>query len=189
MKQFSAYFLLAISLSSCLKQTIPGAMLKAEGQSSGGSAISMSYEVNGVLVKTTVNEANNNQGTYHQLSCEKTTYTINNANYYRYVLSLVSTSGELTFLFYTDSLQTKNYVYCGSYGTEHFLSYNNTNGYTRYASDSLSFNVTVYGNGRISGNFSGRLTPSIPGGAPDTFGTPGSIAIANGSFENVPVLY
>src|SRR4051812_30276290 len=114
MKQVAVYFLLAITSSSCLKQTIPGAMLEAEGQGPNNSAISMSYEVNGALVKTCVNDANNNLGGHHQLSCEKTTYTINSANYYRYVLSMVSTSGELTFLFYTDSLQTKNYVYRGS---------------------------------------------------------------------------
>src|SRR4051794_12662022 len=130
MKQFLAYVLLAITLSSCLKETIPGAMLKAEEQRLGGSEISTSYQVNGALVQTTVNDANNNSWGYHRLSCEKATYSVNNnGNYYCYVLSLVSTSGELSFLFYTDSLQTKNYVYLGSYGTEHFLYYNNTNGY------------------------------------------------------------
>src|SRR3954470_5366221 len=99
MKQFLAYVLVAITLSSCLKETIPGAMLKAEEQRLGGSAISMSYQVNGVLVKTTVNDATNYNGTYHQLSCEKATYSVNdNGNYYRYGLSFLSTSGELTFL-------------------------------------------------------------------------------------------
>ena len=84
-------------------------------------------------------------------------------------------------------------VVCGvlfeNYTVEHFLYYNNTNGYTRYASDSMSFNITAYGNGRVSGNFSGKLTPFIVGGAPDVFCTPGSISITNGSFENIPVFY
>jgi len=186
MKQFAVYFLVVITLSSCLKQTIPGAMLEAEGQSSGGSA-SMSYQMNGVLIKTTANNANNNIGGYHQLLCEKATYTINNADYYRYVLSLGSTSGELTVLLYTDSLQTRNYVLRGT--NEHILSYNNTNAYTRYATDSMSVNITAYSNGRISGNFSGSLTPSIIEGAPTIYGDPGSISITNGTFENVPVLY
>jgi len=182
MKQLAVYLLLAVTLSSCLKETIAGAMMKSETGGSGSSAISMSYQVNGVLVQTTVNEVTNQLSTYYRLSCTKTTN-------YSYVLSFVSTSGELTFQFYTDSLKTRNYVYSGSNGTEHFLDYNNTNGYTRYAADSMSFNVTSYTNSRISGNFSGRLTPSIGGGAPDTYGTPGSILITNGSFDNVPVFY
>ena len=179
MKQFAAYLLLAITLSSCLKETIAGAMMKSETEALAGSSISMSYKVNGVLVQTTVNDLTN----YDRLSCTKT-------NNYSYVLSFGSSSGELSFQFYTDSLKTKNYVYSGTNGTQHFLSYNNTNGYARYATDSISFNVTSYTNRRISGNFSGRLTPSLVEGAnTTTYGTPGSILITKGSFDNVPVSY
>jgi hypothetical protein len=188
MKQFAVYLLVLITLSSCLKQTIAGAMLESEVQSANGSTISMSYQVNGVQVNTTVNDATNQASGYRRLSCTKTPYTVGSVTNYRYALSFVSTSGELSFLFYTDSLKATNYVYKGSYGNEHFLYYNNTNGYTHVASDSLSFNITSYANRRISGNFSGRLTPLV-GGTASTYGTPGSIVITNGSFENVPVFY
>ena len=187
MKQFAVVFLLAITFSSCLKQSIADAMLQKEEQRLGGSAISMSYQVNGVLVKTIVNDVTNQFGSYYRLSCKKTIYSSNNFDNYFYVLSCENGSGELTFLFYTDSLKTTNYVLTGWSGSHALLSYNNTNNWTRYASDSLSFNITNYSNRRISGTFSGRLTPE--GANPNTFGTAGSIAITNGVFENIPVLY
>ena len=44
--------------------------------------------------------------------------------------------------------------------------------------------------GHLSGNFSGALTPMISAGNPyNTYGTPGSVLITNGSFKNVPVFY
>ena len=187
MKQFGAYILVAILLSSCSKQSIADAMLQKEEQGSGVGAISMSYKVNGALVKTVVSDAGNQSGSFYKLSCKKDTYEINGMNYPRFVLSFLSTSGELAFVFNTDILKTTNYVYIGSYGTQQFLYYNNINGYTHYASDSLSFNITTNTNNRISGNFSGKLTPDGP--TPNTYGAPGSIAITNGTFENIPVVY
>ena len=82
---------------------------------------------------------------------------------------------------------TKNYVLGG--GNEHILSYNNRHAYTRYATDSMSINITAYSNGRISGNFSGKLTPFITEGLNPVYGDPGSVSITNGTFQNVPVLY
>ncbi|WP_207496993.1 hypothetical protein [Aridibaculum aurantiacum] len=187
-KQIAACLFIAFTIASCAKETIAGAMLEAEEQIANGSTISMSYQVNGALVKTTVNDRTNFAGSYHKLSCKKDTYTINNTDYYRYALSLVSTTGELSFLFYTDSLQAKTYVHKGSFGNQHFLEYNNTNGYTRYATDSMSFTITSYANRRINGHFSGKLTPLV-GGTSNTYGTPGSIMVTNGTFENVPVFY
>lgn len=186
MKQFGAYILVAIVLSSCSKQSIADAMLQKEEQGSGGGSISMSYQVNGALVKTVVSDAAN-QGSLKKLVCQKSFYDINGMNYYRFVLSLGSTSSELVFLFYTDSIRTTNYVYRSSSGTQHFLYYNNINGYIHDATDSMSINITTNTNNRISGNFSGRLTPDGP--TPNTYGAAGSIAITNGTFENIPLVY
>ena len=56
--------------------------------------------------------------------------------------------------------------------------------------DYMSFTITSYANGHISGNFSGKLTPLVMAGNPNNYyGTPGSTLITNGSFNNVPVIY
>ena len=179
MKKFLSYLFLIFTLSSCLKQTIPEAMMESEGKKLEASAASMSYQVNGVEVKNTVSDVENNVIGYRKLYCQKEPYD--------YLLSFVSSTGEINFWFYTDNLQIKNYVLRGSNGTKFLLYYNNTNGFVRYPSDSLSFNITALDKGRISGNFSGILTPSIVGGAPDTYGPAGSISITNGTFKNVPI--
>jgi hypothetical protein len=70
------------------------------------------------------------------------------------------------------------------------LSFNGTNEYVHVPSDSMSFNITSYKDGRISGNFSGQLTPMVVAGYPNnTYGAPGSVLVTNGSFQNVPVFY
>ena len=158
-------------------------MQESETKKLGGTEISMSYLVNGGLVKTSVNNISNSRVGYHQLSCEKTSGG--------YALDFLSSSGEFTFLFYTDSLHVKTYVHKGFNGGAFFLSYSNAsytiNGYAQYPSDSVSVTISQYNNKRINGTFSGRLTPSIIGGPTGAFGTSGSILITNGSFENVPV--
>src|SRR5205085_5619282 len=127
----------------------------------------LSYEVNGKPVNISVNDADNWNGSFYTLGCSK--------NAGDYALDAVSISGEFTFNFYTDSLTTGNYKYTGAYGDLYIMEYNGTNEYVHAASDSMSFNITSYTNGRISGNFSGVLTPLITAGNPyNIFGTPGS---------------
>jgi hypothetical protein len=54
----------------------------------------------------------------------------------------------------------------------------------------MDFNITSYKDGRISGNFSGQLSPLVyQGYYANTYGTFGSVLIKNGSFNNVPVIY
>jgi hypothetical protein len=54
----------------------------------------------------------------------------------------------------------------------------------------MSFNITSYSKGHISGNFSGILTPMIMAGNPNnTYGPSGSVSITKGSFKDVPVFY
>lgn len=170
----------SILFSSCLKESIPDAMLAAKESSMGGRAATLSYELDGNPVKISV-AANENLDSY-RLRCEKSVGF--------YVLAGLSGTGEIQSLFYTDSLTTGNYTYTGSYGDQFLASYNGQNAYAHYASDSLNFTITSYDEGHISGNFSGKLTPLITAGNPNnTYGAPSSVIITNGSFQNVKVFY
>jgi hypothetical protein len=183
MKFYILAAVLALSLSSCLKESIPDAMLASKNKGSQGSTATLSYEVNGNAVNVSVNDADNWNGSWHTLDCEK------NPGYY--ALSALSSSGEFIFVVYTDSLTTGNYKYIGTGGDLYFINYNGINEYVHAPSDSMSLNITSYNNGRISGNFSGVLTPlHISNTASnDEYGTPSSVHITNGSFKNVPVIY
>jgi hypothetical protein len=168
--------------SSCLKQSIADAMLDAKRSGAAGSTASLSYELNGSPVQITVADAGNQNPNSYTLGVSKSTGL--------YSFSGLSGSGETTFLFYTDSLTTVKYTYTGSYGDMFFISYHGEDEYVHAASDSLSFTITSYDKGLISGHFSGQLTPLVNAGNPNnTYGTPGSIIITNGSFQNVPVFY
>lgn len=168
-------------LSSCLKQSIPDAMLASQNSGGHGNiTATLSYKINGNVVNISVNDADNQNPTYYTLGCTK------NSGFYN--LDGLSNTGETTFSFYTDSLAIGNYKYTGNYGDMFFLSYNGTNEYVHVASDSMSFNITSYKNGHISGNFSGQLTPLVDANN-NTFGAPGSVLITNGSFQNVPIFY
>lgn len=184
MRFYVIALLMTIFLSSCLKQSIPDAMLGSKNSGGRGKVTAtLSYKINGNAVNISVNDADNqNTVPYYTLGCSK--YT----GYYS--LSGISNSGETAFSFYTDTLTVGNYKYSGTYGDMFFIDYYNTAEYVHAASDSMSFNITSYNNGHISGNFSGVLTPLIAAGnTGNTYGTPGSVLITNGSFENVPVFY
>lgn len=174
---------MAIFLSSCLKQSIPDAMLASKNSGGRGKVTAtLSYKINGNVVNISVDDADNQNTNTYTLGCSK-----NPGFYY---LEAISNSGETTFTFYTDSLAVRNYKYSGTYGDMFFIYNYNTAEYVHVPSDSMSFNITSYNNGHISGNFSGVLTPLIAAGNPyNTYGTPGSVLITNGSFENVPVFY
>lgn len=179
------YLIVAITtlfFSSCLKQSIPDAMLNAKQSNTGGGTASLSYELNGNPVQITVADAGNQDPNSYTLGCSKSLGL--------YVLSGLSGSGETTFLFYTDSLTTIKYTYTGNYGDMYFMSYYGQDEYVHAASDNLSFTITSYNKGHISGNFSGQLTPLITASTINNiYGAPGSIIITNGSFQNVPVFY
>ncbi len=183
MKFYVIAAIMAITLSSCLKESIPDAMLDTKNSGGDNVTATLSYEINGKPVNISVTDADNQSMIpYYILGCSKST------GYYN--LDAVSNPGETTFSFYTDSLTVGNYKYLGTYGDMFFIDYYNTNEYVHAASDSMSFNVTSYSNGHISGNFSGLLTPMVTAGTiNNTYGTPGSVLITNGSFKNVPVFY
>jgi hypothetical protein len=184
MRFYVIALLMAIFLSSCLKQSIPDAMLGSKNSGGRGNVTAtLSYKINGNAVNISVNDADNqNTNPYYTLGCSKY------GGYYS--LSGLSNSGETSFVFYTDTLTVGNYTYLGTYGDMFFIDYYNTNEYVHAPSDSMSFNITSYSNGHISGNFSGVLTPLITASTINNiFGDPGSVLITNGSFKNVPVFY
>lgn len=178
-------------LSSCLKQSIADAMLAKQNsgtQGNGPGVATMTYAVNGNTVTTTVKDPDSQNPTLYQLGCSKTLYPGTTSTVYS--LDCLSTTGEMTFTFFTDSLTVGNYNYTSVYGDMFVLSYNGTNEYVHAPADSISFNITSYTKGHISGNFSGRLTPMVAAGYPvNTYGTSGSVLITKGTFKDVPVFY
>ena len=178
-KSYLATVVMAILVTGCLKQSIPDAML-----SSGKHATTatLSYKINGTAVNLSVADADNQGATSYTLGCSKY------QGYYN--LDALTSSGEFTFSFYTDSLIAGNYKYTSGYGDMFFIDNNNTDEYVHAPSDSMSFNITSYSNGHISGNFSGVLTPLVNSGPiNNVYGISSSVFITNGSFQNVPVFY
>jgi hypothetical protein len=182
MKVYLITAVIPILLASCLKQSIPDAMLASQNSDGqGGATATLSYKVNGNAVNITVPDAESQDPNDYTLGCTKSG---------DYVLDGVGSTGEITFTFGTDSLTIGNYIYTGNYGDMYFISYNGQDEYAHVPTDSMSFNITSYRNGLISGNFSGQLTPLVSASTiNNTFGAPGSTLITNGTFQNVPVFY
>lgn len=167
-------------LSSCYKQSIADAMLGVTGSKQTTTA-TLSYEINGNPVSISVKDAD------HQLAGSPTLYCEKSGGY---ILSGISSFGEIVFTFHTDSLIVGNYKYTSYYGPMYVTSFEGKPQYVYNPGDNMNFTVTSYTDGHISGNFSGQLTPAISPGYPDNiYGTPGSVLIKNGSFKNVPVFY
>lgn len=177
MKIFPALVFVTILLPSCLKQSIPDAMLGITKRSK--VTATLSYSVNGNPVQLSVSDADYQLRNSYQLGCEKQSGF--------YILTGLTNTGDFNCFFYTDSLTIGNYNFNRSWGTMYFMNYNGTNGYVYNTADSLSVNVTSYRDGHISGNFSGLLTPLIDANR-DVYGN-STIFITNGSFTDVPVFY
>jgi hypothetical protein len=188
MKELLIAFLMILFLSSCLKQSIADAMMDKQNSANSAGAATMTYVINGNTVTVSVNDPDSQSPTAYQLGCSKTTDPGTNSIYYG--LDCVSASGEMGFAFGTDSLTVGNYTYTGFYGDLFVTSYNGMDAFLHDPSDSISFQITSYSQGHISGNFSGRLSPMVTSGYPNnTYGSPGSVLITAGSFKNVPVFY
>ena len=192
MRQLLIAFLMIIFLSSCLKQSIADAMIADQNPGTQGGnhpgVATMTYVINGNTVTTSVNDPDSQSPNAYQLGCSKILYPGTTNPLYN--LDCLSTSGEMTFTFGTDSLTVGHYSYTGVYGDIFVLDYNNTDEFVHDPSDSISFNITSYSQGHISGNFSGKLTPMITAGNPNNvYGSPGSVLITKGSFKDVPVFY
>jgi hypothetical protein len=177
MKFYLTIVAVTVLLSSCLKRSIPDAMLNKSQQKK--ITATFSYQVNGSPVTISIADADNPVVNDHHLECVKSNV---------YILSAVSTT-DLIFVFYTDSLKTINYQYTSAMLGPTYVTTFGPPQYLYGAADYMSFNVTSYSAGHISGNFTGRLTPLLSPGTPNIWGTPGSTLITGGSFSNVPVIY
>ena len=170
---------ITVLLSSCYKQSIADAMLNNESKSR--ITATLSYEINGTPVKVSVKDAFNQPPGRRKLYCEKAG---------SYIMSALVGSSDFIFIFYTDSLTVGNYKHNGMMGDMYVTSFGGKPQYIAAPSDHMSFTVTSYKDGHISGNFSGQLSPAerFLGSTP-VFGASGSVVIRNGSFKNVPVFY
>lgn len=182
MKLFLVTAVISILLSACLKQSIPDAMLAKENSGGQGDVTAtLSYKISGNAVNLTVPDAESQDPNSYTLGCTK---------FGGYIFDAETSTGEFTYNFFSDSLTVGHYSYFGSYGDMFFIDYNGQDEYAHYATDSMSFNVTSYKNGLISGNFSGQLSPLVSASTINNiYGAPGSILITDGSFQNVPVFY
>jgi hypothetical protein len=178
MKFFLIIIATGILFSSCLKQSIPDAMLNS--QNGGNVTATISYKVNGNPVSLTVADANSQDSLYYTLGCIKQPGG-------SYLLDALTNTGEFTFYFLTDTLKPGNY-YINGHLDLFIMEYNGTNGYLYAATDSIGFTITSNNKGHINGTFSGRLSPLLDANN-NTYGTPGSVVITDGSFQNIPVLY
>ena len=178
-KSYLALATIIVLLSSCLKQSIADAMLNRSGQLS--PTATLKYEINGAPVTVSVKNAANQPIGSRTLYCEKAG---------GYILSGGTGPEALIFTFYTDSLKPGNYEYISSYGRSYVTTFEGRAQYVYGPTDHMRFTVTSHKDGRISGTFSGQLTPVIRTGAiNDEYGTFGSVVIRNGSFKDVPVYY
>jgi len=180
MKIYLTIAAITFFLTSCYKRSIADAMLGISGSKQTLTA-TLSYEINGNPVTISVKDADNQFVGSRTLYCEKSG---------GYILSGISNSGEFVFTFYTDSLKLGDYKYTSNYGPMYVTSFESKPQYVYSPGDNMDFTVTSHMDGHISGKFSGQLTPAISQGYPNNiYGTPGSVMIKNGSFNNVPVFY
>ena len=172
-----------ILFSSCLKESIPDAMLASRKTATAGITATLSYKLNGKPVKITLADALHQNQYTHSLYCRKQPATAD------YILSGDGDAGETSFFFLTDSLTTTTYTYPGG-GNTFLISYYGENEYAHAMTDSLSFTISSFKDGLINGTFSGILTPYIlDSNSNGSWGVSGSTKITEGTFQNVPVFY
>jgi hypothetical protein len=94
---------------------------------------------------------------------------------------------------FSDSLESKNYHYDSldvDQSDYHIITlritYNGQTSVIHHKDDFADINISSYKNSRISGTFTGKLTPQT---LPTGFGQPGSINITEGKINEVKVIY
>src|SRR5215203_4218715 len=133
MKFYLIIAAITILLPSCLKQSIPDAMLGISGKQIKITA-TLRYEINGNLVSITVEDADRQGPGIHTLECVKSS---------NYVISGITSSGDFVFTFFTDSLKVGNYNYTSSYGPMYVTTFQGKAQYVYGPTDHMSFNVTA----------------------------------------------
>jgi hypothetical protein len=107
----------------------------------------------------------------------------------RYTLTAKTGANGLVFTIPTDSLKQTVYHYDSTalfVGAAQFVRYNGVGSFVSTKNDYFDIIVTAYSNGRVSGTFSGKLTPSDSLG---TIGPPSSVTVTEGKFNNVEVIF
>ena len=111
----------------------------------------------------------------------------------RYSLLGLESNSSLDLNIFTDSLETKNYHYDSldvhdspTYVISLRVTYNGQTSVIHFKDDFADINISSYKNSRISGTFTGKLTPET---LPVGFGQPGSINITEGKINEVKVIY
>ena len=118
-KFYLVIVVLAILFASCLKQSIPDAMLDSQNSSKNSATATLSYIINGTAVNISVADADNPPAGDYTLGCNK------NPGYYA-IEGESDNFGEFAFAFYTDSLTLWNYKYTVADGYMYFIRYNGT---------------------------------------------------------------
>jgi hypothetical protein len=182
MKLYALAASLVILLSSCLKESIPDAMLNKKN----GPKVTatFSYKLNGNAVSRTIEDVRNQSLVpYPTMGCSKQAG--------RYDLLALLDPGVVSIYLFTDTLAVGNYTYTtADVGELDILDYFNQTEFLHAPTDRISVNVSSHANGYISGTFSAVLTPMVDGSTtPYIFGTPSSILVTEGSFKNIPVFY
>ncbi|RYY43904.1 MAG: hypothetical protein EOO06_19005 [Chitinophagaceae bacterium] len=185
MKFYSIAIVAAIFLSSCLKESIPEAMMNKKN----GPKVKATFncKVNGDPVILLLEDARDQSTANYSLACTKEVG--------HYSLYARTSSGGKMLYFVTDSLAVGNYRTSTANVWQMWIMDHAFNGFSyshfiHASGDYLDINITSHANGYISGNFSGRLTPLIDGGTnPYIFGPSSSTIVTEGSFSNVPVFY
>jgi hypothetical protein len=111
----------------------------------------------------------------------------------RYSLDGTLLNNEIELNIFTDTLEAKNYHYdsvdvagYSNYVITLRVTYQGQTSVINYKDDFADFNISSYKNSRVSGTFTGKLTPeAIPIG----FGEAGSINITEGKINDVKVVY
>ena len=111
----------------------------------------------------------------------------------RYSLLALESNSNLDLNILTDSLETKNYHYDSlavhdslNYVIALRVTYNGQTSVIHFKDDFADINISSYKNSRISGTFTGKLTPEA---MPFGFGQPDSINITEGKINEVMVIY
>ena len=146
----------------------------------------ISYKVNGQLV--TFDNANIINGEY----CIFAKQLSGSLPYTRYLFNGQKGLNELlVFPIKTDSLSVRNYYIDSANIPPADIIYTSHNGQTSdlfFSTDFFSINITSHSNGKISGNFTGKMTPfSIS--TPINYDLRGTVQITEGIIDNVKCTY
>jgi hypothetical protein len=164
------------------------AFLPACSKDSNSNGATLQYKVNGELITM--------RGDYilfHKL----------NYGFTFYWLGADKPPNQWSFDIVSDSLHVGNYVnyvydsaiVVGSWSDGTFMFHNGERSALHFSGDYININITQYANGYISGNFTAKLSPSMPfvrGVNPNLLFNEyrrGTTLITEGLFTNVPCIY